>query len=107
MKNYLFWILLFLLFAGCTARESPMSGTYPTIQIRGMWMVCFQSSMQKNNFVPPTIHAVYCDCMMDRTRKELPLAELRERESKKGDLAKFFTEIAVDCRPNQPQPEMT
>ena len=104
------YILIILLLVGCsTPPKTKFSGTYPSIQLRGLWMACFQGASTKNPGLHPQIHSVFCDCMLDLTRGRITSQELEERNEKKVDMTGLFTGIAHECGvilkfiPNQEQ----
>ena len=96
------WILLFILVFGlssCTQEvihvRPKYSGDHTTAQIRGMWMICFQTRTNAAPYFPPPLHMQHCDCVVDKSR---------ERHSSKDytvigsdNLTKFFTEVSAEC----------
>ena len=92
------FILIILLLVGCSAPpKTKFSGTYPSIQLRSLWMACYQGASTKNPGMHPQIHSVFCDCMLDLTRARITSQELEEKNEKKVDMTGFFTGIAHEC----------
>ena len=92
--------------------ENPYFGNYSTDRIRGMWGTCFTASTSKNPMVPPPLHAVYCDCMVDKVRGRYSQKYLTAIGAS-GELNKIMIDIAQECVdevihpvfPQQPNPE--
>jgi len=92
------YILIFLLLVGCSAPvKTKFSGTYPSIQLRGLWMACFQGASMKNPGLHPQIHSVFCDCMLDLTRGRITSQELQLKNDQNEDMTRLFTGIAHEC----------
>ena len=92
------FILIILLVVGCsTPPKTKFTGTYPSLQLRGLWMACFQGASTKNPGLHPQIHGIFCDCMLDLTRGRMTSEELKVRNDKNEDLAGLFTGIANEC----------
>ena len=92
--------------------ENPYFGDYSTDRIRGMWGTCFTASTSKNPLVPPPLHAVYCDCMVNKVRGRYSQKYLTTIKAS-GELNKIMVDIAQECVdevihpvfPQQPKPE--
>ena len=92
------FILIILLLVGCsTPPKAKFTGTYPSLQLRGLWMACFQGASTKNPGLHPQIHSIFCDCMLDLTRGRMTSEELKVRNDKNEDLTGLFTGIANEC----------
>ena len=76
--------------------ENPYFGNYSTDRIRGMWGTCFTASTSKNPMVPPPLHAVYCDCMVDKVRGRYSQKYLTAI-GPSGELHKIMATIAKEC----------
>jgi len=102
-------IIVFL--AGCTigTKTSPQlpitedkhidhkfKGDYPVDRLRGMWSMCHQTSLRRQQFPNQKLHAIYCDCFLDETRSTISSAELKVLTQ--VQLPVFFTVIAQKCR---------
>jgi len=94
--------------------ENPYFGDYATDRIRGMWGICFVSSTSKNPMVPPPLHAIYCDCMVDKVRGRYSQKYLTAIDST-TELNDIMIRIAQECvdevihpvYPQEPKPEST
>ena len=76
--------------------ENPYFGDYSTDRIRGMWGTCFTASTSKNPMVPPPLHAVYCDCMVNKVRGRYSQKYLTTIKAS-GELNKIMIDIAQEC----------
>ena len=76
--------------------ENPYFGDYSTDRIRGMWGSCFTSSTSKNPLVPPPLHAIYCDCMVNKVRGRYSQRNLASIGNDK-ELNDIMVGIAQEC----------
>ena len=76
--------------------ENPYFGDYSTDRIRGMWGSCFTSSTSKNPLVPPPLHAIYCDCMVNKVRSRYSQRHLALINNDK-ELNVIMVDIAQEC----------
>ena len=96
--------------------ENPYFGDYSTDRVRGMWGICFTASTSKNPMVPPPLHAIYCDCMVDKVRGSYSQKHLASNHNTK-ELNNIMSGIAQECvdevinpvypQPNRPKAEKT
>ena len=110
MKNLIFLIVSFLVLGCVTVKtspeepkhkepkqvENPYFGDYSTDRIRGMWGSCFTSSTSKNPLVPPPLHAIYCDCMVNKVRGRYSQRHLASINNDK-ELNAIMVDIAQEC----------
>ncbi len=94
--------------------ENPYFGDYSTDRIRGMWGICFTSSASKNPMVPPPLHAIYCDCMVNKVRGSYSQKHLSSIENTKelnsimkGIAEKCVDEVIDPVYPQEPKTEST
>ena len=92
--------------------ENPFFGDYSTDRIRGMWGICFTASTSKNPMVPPPLHAIYCDCMVNKVRGRYSQKHLASIHDTK-ELNNIMSGIAQECvddvidpvYPQKPKPQ--
>ena len=76
--------------------ENPFFGDYSTDRIRGMWGICFVSSSSKNPAFPPPLHAIYCDCMVNKVRGRYSQRHLGSIENTE-ELNNIMRGVAQEC----------
>ena len=110
MKNLIFLVASFLVSGCVTVKtapdevlpkqseeiENPFFGDYSTDRIRGMWGICFVSSSSKNPAFPPPLHAIYCDCMVNKVRGRYSQRHLGSIENTE-ELNNIMRGIAQEC----------
>ena len=79
-----------------------------------MWGICFTSSASKNPMVPPPLHAIYCDCMVNKVRGSYSQKHLSSIENTKelnsimkGIAEKCVDEVIDPVYPQEPKTEST
>ena len=85
--------LISLLLYGCTKELNKFSGDHTTAQIRGMWIVCFQSKQRVQPKTPPIIHTAACDCIVDKSRENFSSKDYKNNDN----LTQFFKEKSIEC----------
>lgn len=71
------------------------SGDHTTAQIRGMWMICFQTRTNAAPYFPPPLHMQHCDCVVDKSREHHSAKDYTVIGS--DNLTKFFTDVSAQC----------
>ena len=105
-------IFLFIITA-CTTEEkivkvrAKYSGDHTTAQIRGMWVICYNTRIKNMPYIPPPMHMEHCDCVIDKSR-EMYSAKYYEGADT-DNLTRFFTEASIACDQvsTQAMPETT
>ncbi len=99
-KTRLWSSLLIFLLAGCVTPQvievrPKYSGDHTTAQIRGMWMICYQTRLRNMPFFPPPIHMEHCDCVVDKSRESYSWTDYDKLGQ--DNLTKFFAEVSIIC----------
>ena len=99
-KTRLWSSLLIFLLAGCVTPQvievrPKYSGDHTTAQIRGMWMICYQTRLRNMPFFPPPIHMEHCDCVVDKSRESYSWTDYNKLGQ--DNLTKFFAEVSIIC----------
>ena len=96
------WILLFILVFGLSACTSEViqvrpkySGDHTTNQIRGMWVICYNTRLKNMPYFPPPLHMDHCDCVIDKSREKYSSSDYGSIGEE--NLTKFFTETSIEC----------
>jgi len=93
-------MLLIIFLTGCkTQRTIPkasrFSGDHTTVQIRGMWFICYQSRTNGFPRVPPPIHTAHCDCLVDKSRENFSSSDYKTYDA--DNLTIFFRDKSIEC----------
>ena len=96
------WILLFILALGLSACNKEVilvsakySGDHTTSQIRGMWVICYNTRIKNMPYFPPPIHMEHCDCVVDKSREKYSSGDYDKVGTE--NLTLFFTETSIEC----------
>ena len=93
-------LLFSILLTSCTTVErSRFSGDHGTAKIRGMWTVCYMTSMKNLPQVHASFHIATCDCMIDKSREKYKDSDYKEIGQEK--LTDFYRELFEECREEQ------
>ena len=87
--KYLLTILLTLVVLQSYALD------FSTQFLRGTWTACYNSSMRNGPHIPPPVHSIFCDCMIDKGR-----VYFRSEENIRNyadNATEVWTNIADDC----------
>ena len=90
--------LIIILLAGCVKDQqvkSPFSGDHTTEQIRGMWLICFQTHRKNIPYQHPQIQVAICDCVVDTSRGNYSSKDYTVVPS--DNLTNFFTDANRQC----------
>jgi len=95
-----YWITLvlslILLLCSCSKQKKPVySGDHHTVNIRGMWQICYFSMKKSNPFGPDPFHWGMCDCIVDESRKTYKNSDYENIDSE--SLTRFFQEATGKC----------
>ena len=69
---------------------------FSTERIRVLWQSCFTTNMNKNPAFHQNIHAIFCDCLIDKGRKMLSGKNKTEIDSSVQS-TKFWRDLSNDC----------
>jgi hypothetical protein len=103
-------IFLFIITA-CTTEEkivkvrAKYSGDHTTAQIRGMWVICYNTRIKNMPYMPPPMHMDHCDCVIDKSREKYSSSDYKGIGT--DNLTRFFTETSITCDDStiaQPEP---
>jgi len=91
---------LIVLLTGCTTqrtipKKSRFSGDHTTVQIRGMWFVCYQTRINSFPRVLPPVHTAHCDCLVDKSRENFSSSDYKTYDA--GNLTIFFRDKSIEC----------
>ena len=95
-------LLLFsILLTSCatTVEKSRFSGDHGTAKIRGMWAVCYMTSLKNQPQVHPSFHIAICDCMIDKSREKYKDSDYEDIGQEK--LTDYFRGLFEECREEQ------
>ena len=103
-------IFLFIITA-CTTEEkivkvrAKYSGDHTTVQIRGMWVICYNTRIKNMPYIPPPMHMEHCDCVIDKSREMYSSKYYEGADT--DNLTRFFTEASIACdhKSTQAMPE--
>ena len=93
-------IILIVTESGCTTprtipKASRFSGDHTTIQIRGMWYICYQSRMRGLPYIIPPVHTAHCDCVVDKSREVFSSSDYEVADA--DNLTEFFRKKSIEC----------
>ena len=99
-KVKIVFLVILLLFMGACTQESIVvrpkySGDHTTSQIRGMWVICYNTRVKNMPYFPPPIHMEHCDCVVDMSREKYSSKDYDVVGSE--NLTKFFTLASFEC----------
>ena len=100
LLNLMVLLLFSFVLAGCTKDEiievrPKYSGDHTTSQIRGMWVICYNTRVKNMPYFPPPIHMEHCDCVVDMSREKYSSKDYDVVGSE--NLTKFFTLASFEC----------
>ena len=99
LVNCIHIILIALVLGACTKEvvlvSAKYSGDHTTSQIRGMWIICYQTRIKNMPYFPPPIHMEHCDCVVDKSREKYSSGDYDKVGTE--NLTLFFTETSVEC----------
>jgi len=99
-KIKIVFLIILLLFMGACTQESIVvrpkySGDHTTNQIRGMWVICYNTRIKEMPYFPPPIHMDHCDCVIDKSRERYSSGDYEKIGT--DNLTKFFTVTSIEC----------
>lgn len=86
--KYLLTIVFTLIFLQSYALD------FSTQFLRGTWHTCFISSQQKAPYIPVNLHAIYCDCLIDKGRLHFGSEAMYKSYDNKTEM---WIKLANDC----------
>ena len=93
------WCVLILFMSACTHEvihvRPKYSGDHTTNQIRGMWVICYNTRIKNMPYFPPPIHMDHCDCVIDKSREKYSSGDYDKVGQ--DNLTMFFTETSIEC----------
>ena len=91
--------LIALVLSACTTEvvqvRPKYSGDHTTVQIRGMWVICYNTRLKEIPYLPPPIHMDHCDCVIDKSREEYSSGDYDKVGQ--DNLTLFFTRASIEC----------
>ena len=91
--------LIALILSACTTEivqvRAKYSGDHTTNQIRGMWVICYNTRIKNMPYFPPPIHMDHCDCVIDKSREKYSSGDYEKIGT--DNLTKFFTVTSIEC----------
>ena len=93
------YLVIALLMYGCG--PTPAFGDdFSTSDIRTMWQGCYQGGMRSNKGAIPVLLMEWCDCTIDKVRKEIGYKEYIRRDMEKDPLLMLdIRKFAEQCSP--------
>ena len=106
-------IIFLFIIPACTTEEkivkvrAKYSGDHTTAQIRGMWVICYNTRIKNMPYIPPPMHMEHCDCVIDKSREAYSSKYYKGADT--DNLTRFFTEASIACDQvsTQAMPETT
>ena len=95
LASILFAILLIVVVGTKKATAREYTGTYDTAYIRGLWGACFYGTKQSNPLLGGYFTGVFCDCVINKTRKQITRSELDLIPPEKR--VELFTRYSEGC----------
>ena len=98
-KKWMRYIAIALLLYSCGQPAFGDNKSYSTEDIRMKWYGCYNNAI-KSSGSPPVAAAVWCDCIIDRLRREISSEEYMLRELQ-GDpkLKEDLVNYVLECNP--------
>jgi len=95
LASVLFAILLIVAVGTKKATAREYTGTYGTAYIRGLWGACFYGTKQSNPLLGDYFTGVFCDCVINKTRKLVNRSKLDLIPPEKR--VELFTRYSEGC----------
>ena len=100
LLNLMGLLLFSFVLAGCSKDKiievrPKYSGDHTTAQIRGMWLICYQTRSNNIPYLPPPMHMEHCDCVVDKSRENHSSEDYIKIGS--DNLTIFFTKVSIEC----------
>ena len=93
------WFIVFFLLSACTQEvidvRPKYSGDHTTNQIRGMWVICYNTRIKEMPYFPPPVHMDHCDCVIDKSREKYSSGDYDKIGT--DNLTKFFVVTSIEC----------